>query len=272
MRAYNGGLFNGLRNANFGGKQGIAAKEFLSVFNFDWRSMKPKDVVNKLINDAGYIKYWQESKDPDASARIENIRELITNVIATYDSLPEFLEHAALMTTDDNDIEIGDDNQAVNIMTIHAAKGLEFDTVFLPAWEDGIFPNDKAIKDGGMEEERRLAYVAITRARRRVVITNTMSRVIFGSRQYYSPARFIAEMDSRFLDFGGNTPRYVYARQQTIPPMKKEKSENIVGKLIMHSEMGRGVVIESHDNILTVAFNQSGIKKVARDFITIINE
>ena len=224
--------------------------------------------MNRLLENAGYMKYWRESHDPDAEDRLSNIRELVNNVVATYDSLPEFLEHAALMTTDDNDNEINSDAQAVNIMTIHAAKGLEFDTVFLPAWEDGIFPNDKSIKEGGMEEERRLAYVALTRARRRAIITNTMSRVIFGSRQYYPPARFIAEMDDRYLDFAGGTRPTTSAPRVIRTP--KPKHENIVGKLVMHDEMGRGVVIESHDDILTVAFNKIGIKKVAQNFVKII--
>ena len=215
------------------------------------------------------MQYWRESKDPDAEERISNIRDLITNVISTYDSLPDFLEHAALMTTDDNDNEIADNTQAVNIMTIHAAKGLEFDTVFLPAWEDGIFPNDKSIKEGGMEEERRLAYVALTRARRRAIITNTMSRVIFGARQYYSPARFITEMDNRYLDFGGRTPRYETPARTMQPKTHTVKS--IVGKLVEHGELGRGVVIESNGGILTVAFNRTGLKKVAESFVKIID-
>ncbi|MBO7509294.1 MAG: UvrD-helicase domain-containing protein [Alphaproteobacteria bacterium] len=266
MRAMGGGLVNGLRTAGFGGKQGIAAREFLAVFDFDWKNMPPKDAVNKLLENAGYMKYWRESHDTDAEERLSNIRELVTNVISTYDSLPEFLEHATLMTTDENDNELNDNVAAVSIMTIHAAKGLEFDTVFLPAWEDGIFPNDKSIKEGGMEEERRLAYVALTRARRRAIITNTMSRVIFGSRQYYPPARFIAEMDGRFLDFaGGTSPHRTPAQKPMQVP--KPKYENIVGKLVVHAEMGRGVVIEAHDEILTIAFNKIGIKKVARQFV-----
>ena len=269
MRAAGGSLLSGLRAANFGGKQGIAANEFLSVFDFDWQSMRPADAVKKLLEDAKYMQYWRESKDPDAEERISNIRDLITNVVSTYESLPEFLEHAALMTTDDNDNEISADSAAVNIMTIHAAKGLEFDTVFLPAWEDGIFPNDKSIKEGGMEEERRLAYVALTRARRRAIITNTMSRVIFGSRQYYSPARFITEMDNRYLDFGGRTPRY----EEPIRPMRQRAPQikSIVGKLVEHAELGRGVVIESNGDILTIAFNRTGIKKVSNDFVKIID-
>jgi DNA helicase-2/ATP-dependent DNA helicase PcrA len=269
MRASGGYLFDGLKKANFGGKQGNTAKEFLSVFDFDWKSMAPADATKQLLENAGYIKYWQESKDPDANDRISNVRELITNVIANYNSLQEFLEHAALMTTDDNDVEFGADNQAVNIMTIHAAKGLEFDTVFLPAWEDGLFPNDKSIKEGGMEEERRLAYVALTRARRRAIITNTMSRVIFGARQYYPPARFIAEMDARYLDFGGRAQPYERKPTQYRP--EKPKIQNTVGKLVVHDELGRGVVIEERDNILTIAFNRAGIKKVARDFVKFVD-
>lgn len=269
MRAAGSYLIDGLRNAGFGGKQGQTAKEFLSLFDFDYQSMTPKDAVTKLLNESGYMKYWNESKDSDAEERLANIRELITNVISNYNTLSEFLEHAALMTTDENDSEFINDGQAVSVMTIHAAKGLEFDTVFLPGWEDGIFPNDKAIKEGGMEEERRLAYVAITRARRRVIITNTMSRVIFGSRQYYSPARFIAEMDARYLDFGERSPRY-NSEPRSYTPKSKPMRTTMVGKLVNHSEMGRGVVIEENEDILTIAFNKIGIKKVARNFIEII--
>lgn len=271
MRAAGASLFQGLRTAGFGGKQGAAANELASVFDFDWRKMRPKDAATTLLENAGYMRYWRESKEPEAEDRLSNIRELISNVIANYDSLPEFLEHAALMTTDENDSETQDNTQAVNIMTIHAAKGLEFDTVFLPAWEDGIFPNEKSIKEGGIEEERRLAYVALTRARRRAIITNTMSRVIFGSRQYYSPTRFIAEMDSRFLDFGNNARPSAEPTRRAPTPRRgnRRTQESLVGKLVTHSEMGRGVVIEQHDDILTIAFNHAGIKKVARNFVMV---
>ena len=271
MRATGASLMDGLRNAGFGGKQGAAAREFLGMFEFNWRSMSPKDAVSKLLDESGYMKYWNESKDPDAQERLSNIRELITNVIANYDTLPEFLEHAALMTTDENDSEVMNNANAVSVMTIHAAKGLEFDTVFLPAWEDGIFPNDKSIKEGGMEEERRLAYVAITRARRRVIITNTMSRVIFGSRQFYPPARFIAEMDGRYLDFGGHAPQRNPAPRAYMPRTKPLRT-TMVGKLVNHNELGHGVVIEENGDILTIAFNRAGIKKVACNFIEIIDK
>ena len=113
------------------------------AFNFNWMDIEPKDAAQKLLENTGYLQMWRDSKDIDSTDRLENIRELITAVISKYDTLPEFLEQAALMTTDDDeDGKIGGDKNAVSIMTIHAAKGLEFDTVFLPAWEEGIFPND----------------------------------------------------------------------------------------------------------------------------------
>lgn len=268
-------LMAGLRNARLTGKMDASRGEFLSAFDFDWASLRPADAAQKLLNNAGYIRFWHESKDSDKNDRLDNIRELITNVIAKYDTLPEFLEHAALMTADDNDADATVTN-AVSIMTIHAAKGLEFNTVFLPAWEEGIFPNDMSVTDGGLEEERRLAYVAITRARRRAIISNAMSRMVFGTRQYNSPSRFITEMDNHFLDFQGGGPRTLrsaLAPTQTYAPRRAPiiKNKNAVGRLVEHSEMGRGVVIEDAGDILTVAFRRTGIKKVASGYLKFVD-
>ena len=276
LRAAGKNLMDGLRVASLSGKQRAAADAFLSAFDFDWMSMSPMDAAQKLLDGAGYIQMWRESKDVDATDRLDNIRELINNVISKYDTLPEFLEHAALMMTDDND---SDDaapvSDAVSIMTIHAAKGLEFDTVFLPAWEEGIFPNDMAVQSGGLEEERRLAYVAITRARRRAIIINAMCRMVFGNRQYNSPSRFITEMDNKFLEFQGGTSRGAYnysPRPYTAPkPRPAPQKKHTVGRLVEHTEMGRGVVIEENGDILTVAFRARGIKKVARAYVKFID-
>ena len=135
LRASGENLMDGLRKAQLSAKQRAAADEFLAAFDFDWMSMSPIEATQKLLDSSGYIQMWRESKDVDASDRLDNIRELITNVVAKYDTLPEFLEHAALMMTDDNDTDdTNPTSDFVSIMTIHAAKGLEFDTVFLPAW------------------------------------------------------------------------------------------------------------------------------------------
>ena len=278
LRAAGSCLMNGLRNAALAPKLRAAADEFLNAFDFDWNLMSPMDAAKTLLDRVGYIKMWSESKDTDASDRIANVRELITSVISKYETLHDFLEQAALMMTDDNDSnDMAGNNNTVSIMTIHAAKGLEFHTVFLPAWEDGIFPNDKAINEGAIEEERRLAYVAITRARVRCVISNAMSRMVFGSRQYNSPSRFITEMDNRYLDFQGGAPRTYYpSTHNNIPHSSAEPQKTVsrpvsaLGKLVSHEELGGGVVIEDNGAILTVAFKTRGIKKVARDFLKFI--
>ena len=274
IRACGPNLMAGLRACAFKGKQKESADKFLSAFDCDWANMAPRDAVQKLLDDSGYINMWQESKDPDAPDRMSNIRELITSVVAKYDTLNEFLEQAALMMTDDNDEPETKNNNAVNIMTIHAAKGLEFDNMFLPAVEEGIFPNEKSIQEGSLEEERRLAYVALTRAKKFAVITNTVSRLMFGNRQYNAPSRFINEMDSAYLCFGNEqrarpAPQ-TYNRQNFVKKTFVKPRETLVGRQARHSEYGTGVIIEEGTGILTIAFGSRGIKKIARDFVTIL--
>lgn len=273
LRASGTNLMAALRDATgLTAKQKSAADEFLSAFDFEWETMVPRDAAQTLLDRAGYIKMWTESKDADAADRLSNIRELVTGVISKYDTIADFLEQAALMMTDDNDTDVIEGNM-VSIMTIHAAKGLEFDTVFLPAWEEGIFPNEKSIGEGAIEEERRLAYVAITRARRRCIISNAMSRMIFGSRQYNSPSRFITEIDNRYLDFQGSSPRTTTYRPTVSqsydarPKPRPTIAPSAKGKMVSHPEMGMGVVIDESGDILTIAFKTRGIKKVARDYV-----
>ena len=260
-------LMDALRIAKLSSKQNIAANEFLSAFDFDWRTLSSKEAVQQLLERSGYLKMWRESKDNDASERLDHISELINSVVSKYDTLPAFLEHAALMMTDDNDNE-SDDKNVVSIMTIHAAKGLEFNTVFLPAWEEGIFPNEKKA-DNDMEEERRLAYVAITRARVRVIITYAMVRTVFGQRMYQNKSRFINEIDKRFTnDNDIYTARNNVSKAQTKTISKK--SESIIGKMVMHDTMGTGVVISENGNTLIIAFKKCGIKNVMREFVKFI--
>ena len=265
MRETGKHLMDVLKTAKLTTKQKKSANEFLSAFDFDWQNMAPKEAVQQLLERSGYIKMWRETKDAEGEERLNHVRELINGVVSKYDSLAAFLEHAALMMTDDNDNE-NEDKNVVSIMTIHAAKGLEFNTVFLPAWEEGVFPNEKKF-DNDIEEERRLAYVAITRARVRVIITYAMIRTVFGQKMYQIKSRFVEELDKQFLNNNGIfTERNDFPQSST----KKIKKETLVGKMISHNEMGNGVVIEENENILTVAFKTRGIKKVARDFIKVI--
>ncbi|MCQ2574597.1 MAG: UvrD-helicase domain-containing protein [Alphaproteobacteria bacterium] len=254
LKAVGKSLMEGLSSINLSAKQQAAATEFLNAFDISWRDMAPADAVKQLLENSGYIKMWSESKDVDAHERLEHIRELIQSVISKYDSLPDFLEHAALMTTEDDVESVG--TNVVSIMTIHAAKGLEFENVFLPAWEEGIFPHDKSIKEEGLEEERRLAYVAITRAKKHLVITNTMSRVLFGQQNFNNPSMFIEELDKRFINTG---EQYNPEQHKSIEEDKKTK---LVGKMVAHKEFGRGVIIGSKGSVFVVAFKDKGIKNV----------
>ena len=255
-----------LRTVKLSSKQKSSADEFLSAFDFDWQNMSTKEAVQQLLEKSGYLKMWRESKEADAEERLEHIRELINGVVAKYDTLSEFLEHAALMMTDDNDNE-SDEKNVVSIMTIHAAKGLEFNTVFLPAWEEGIFPNEKK-GDSDIEEERRLAYVAITRARKRVIITYAMMRTVFGQRLYQNKSRFIDEIDKRFINNDyANAERQDYSAS---PKPQQKKPEQLVGKMVVHKEMGAGVVIAENEKTLTVAFKKCGIKNVMREFVNFV--
>jgi len=267
LRATGKNLMDALRDAKLPGKQRNAADEFLSAFDFDWNGMPTATSATQLLENSKYMNIWRESKELDAPDRLQNINELITGVIAKYDSLHEFLEHAALMMTDDD--QQNNSADAVSIMTMHAAKGLEFDTVFLPAWEQGIFPNQMAIDDGNIEEERRLAYVAITRARKHCTISRATSRMVFGKFQNNIPSQFIGEIDPEFKE-EPHRINYEPAARQIIKP-RASRPATMVGQLVGHEDLGTGVVIAdiAGDDIVTVAFKDKGIKKVARKFLII---
>jgi DNA helicase-2/ATP-dependent DNA helicase PcrA len=161
-----------------------------------WRdlagSTHQADLAKMLLDESGYIQMWQLDKSPDAEGRLENLTELI-NAMQDFESLQGFLEHIALVTDGDADPEHGE----VTLMTLHAAKGLEFDAVFLPGWEEGVFPSQRTMDENGavgLEEERRLAYVGITRARRDLFISFANSRRIHGQWQSSIPSRFVQEL------------------------------------------------------------------------------
>jgi DNA helicase-2/ATP-dependent DNA helicase PcrA len=161
-----------------------------------WRdlsaSLSPAELARTILDESGYTAMLQAERSAEAAGRLENLSEL-ARAMEDYETLGDFLEHVSLVM--DNDA--ADDAEKVTIMTIHAAKGLEFDHVFLPGWEEGVFPSQRALDEGGLaalEEERRLAYVAITRARRRCTILHAANRRIYGQWTSSIPSRFIAEL------------------------------------------------------------------------------
>ena len=151
-----------------------------------------------VLEESGYVEMWQKDRSPDAPGRLENLAELV-RAMESFDSLAGFLEHISLVM--ENEEAAGGDK--VSIMTLHAAKGLEFDTVFLPGWEEGVFPNQRAMDEGGtpaLEEERRLAYVGLTRAKRRAIILFAANRRIYGQWQSTLPSRFLDDLDAAHVE------------------------------------------------------------------------
>ncbi|AFC71244.1 DNA helicase PcrA [Rickettsia australis] len=154
----------------------------------------PINVVKVILNDSGYLEMLQEEKTEEAFGRIENINEML-RAIAEFNDAHDFIEHASLVM--ENEVLETNYGGSVTIMTLHAAKGLEFDVVFLPGWEEGVFPSQRSLdEDGekGLEEERRIAYVGITRAKKDLYITHAESRKIFYEIVRSYPSRFITEI------------------------------------------------------------------------------
>ncbi len=167
-----------------------------------WRdaaqTMGHADLARQILDESGYTTALQAERTVEASGRLENLAEL-GRAMEDYESLGAFLEHVSLVM--DNDSLAGDEK--VTVMTIHAAKGLEFDTVFLVGWEEGVFPSQRALDEGGtasLEEERRLAYVAITRARRRCTILHAANRRIYGQWTSSIPSRFVDELPKAHVE------------------------------------------------------------------------
>ena len=161
-----------------------------------WRELAdqvtPSELLRRVLEESGYDAMLKADRSAESAGRVENLAEL-ARAMEDYDTLGDFLEHVSLVM--DNDA--ADDAEKVTIMTIHAAKGLEFDHVFLPGWEEGVFPSQRALDEGGLaslEEERRLAYVAITRARRRCTILHAANRRIYGQWTSSIPSRFVGEL------------------------------------------------------------------------------
>ena len=184
-----------------------------------WRgqldSMRHTDLAEHILDESGYTAMWQADKSPQAQARLENLKELV-RFMHDFDTLQGFLEHVSLVM----DADQGSDGDRVSLMTMHAAKGLEFETVFLPGWEEGLFPHQRALDESGkagLEEERRLAYVGLTRAKRRAKISFAQNRRTHGLYQSAIPSRFVDELPEANVEviestspYGGMSAGYGY--------------------------------------------------------------
>ena len=155
-------------------------------------------IISNFSGSAGLAVVLKNKKDIDNESRLENIKELLS-AMKEFDNLESFLEHVALATSIDQDW----DGEKINMMTMHGSKGLEFDVVFLPGWEEGLFPHQKSIEEkgqNGLEEERRLAYVGITRAKKKAIISFSMNRFYQGDWIDSMASRFIEELPEKHLE------------------------------------------------------------------------
>src|SRR5689334_10044368 len=178
-----------------------ALRDLVAAFD-RWRAQKDTLPHNELaeivLDESGYTEMWQKDRSADAAGRLENLKELVRSM-EEFENLQGFLEHIALVM----DADKGESREAVSIMTLHSAKGLEFDTVFLPGWEEGLLPHQRSLDDqgrAGLEEERRLAHVGLTRARKRAKIYFVANRRIHGSWSSTIPSRFIDELPEAHVE------------------------------------------------------------------------
>ncbi len=183
------------------GKARRALHDLIAAFD-RWRgqieNLKHTELAEVILDESGYTAMWQADKSPQAQSRLDNLKELV-RFMHDFDTLAGFLEHVSLVM----DADKGNDGDRVSLMTLHAAKGLEFDTVFLTGWEEGLFPHQRALDEqgaAGLEEERRLAYVGITRARKRAHLSFAQNRRLRGLYQSAMPSRFLDELPDKHVD------------------------------------------------------------------------
>jgi DNA helicase-2/ATP-dependent DNA helicase PcrA len=253
-----------------------------------WRGIAERDghvvAAQIMLDESGYLAMWTEDKSPDAPGRVDNLKELV-RALADFESLGGFLDHVALVMENDD----APDDAKVNLMTLHGAKGLEFDTVFLPGWEDGLFPNQRAMDAGGLkglEEERRLAYVGLTRARRRAIVSFAGNRRVYGSWQSAPPSRFLDELPTATVRRSGQggyerdrrihfTPALstqfpVLARPPRVIEVREPASPTdqiAVGARVFHQKFGYGTVTAADADRLDIAFDKAGDKRVLDRFV-----
>lgn len=267
-------------------------KEFCSMIselNEEADDLTLEELFKKVLDKTDYISYLESDKEKGAE-RIDNINELLTNLM-TFETenpdagLSDFLEEVALMTDIDN---YNAQSDSVVLMTLHCAKGLEFPVVFIPGMEEGIFPGMQSMYDKQeTEEERRLAYVGITRAKKKLHLINSNSRIIFGSTQRNLPSRFLSEipfeLTERRNSFGLGTSVYKQKRDEvkkrTSAAPRKESIPSAPspstavfhpGDSVRSRVFGTGVVISvkkmGSDSMLEIAFEKSGTKKVMANY------
>jgi DNA helicase-2/ATP-dependent DNA helicase PcrA len=264
-----------------------ALRELLSGFE-RWRAQNGTEghvvMAATLLDESGYAAMWQQDKSPEAPGRLDNLKELL-RAMGEFDSLAAFLEHVSLVMENDADAE----GERVSLMTLHAAKGLEFDMVFLPGWEEGLFPSQRSLDEGGekaLEEERRLAYVGITRARRVAVISHAANRRIYGNWTSSLPSRFLDELPASEIIregaqqarqqgtvfaggglFAQRPRRMIEAGAWEVKERPAAAASFAVGERVFHQKFGYGRILAVEEDRLDIAFDKAGEKRLLDRFV-----
>ncbi|WP_439595597.1 ATP-dependent helicase [Falsiroseomonas sp.] len=273
-------------------KPRTALRELMRGF-VRWRGINEKEghvvAAATLLDESGYTEMWKQDRSPEAPGRLENLKELL-RALGDYQTLAGFLDHVALVMETDENAEA----ERVQLMTLHAAKGLEFDTVFLPGWEEGLFPSQRSLDEGGdksLEEERRLAYVGITRARRTAIISHAANRRIYGNWTSSLPSRFLDELPedaiiregqstiranrmadtpSVFLGQSGllaRRPRVTEVNPWDTRERPPRESSLTKGERVFHQKFGYGTITDIDEDRLDITFDHTGPKRVLDRFV-----
>ncbi len=267
-----------LNNGQIKGKAAQSLSELLQQFA-RWtealKTLKHTEVVDLMLNESGYIDMWKMEATEEARERLDNIRELIRS-LEEYNTLGEFLEHISLVSDSDSIIN----ENVVNIMTMHGAKGLEFKAVFLPGWEEGIFPSNRSIEESGrlgLEEERRLAYVGITRSKEKLYISFASNRRVYGNYQYNQPSRFIDELPKEHFEIINSfaslkaSPKKEHVIYSPPPSSLSSDASNsnklYRGQRVFHKKFGYGIILSIAEDSAQVAFEKTNTKKVLFDYL-----
>ena len=227
-------------------------------------SLSLTELIDEVLGRSGMKKELESSKALEDEIRLENLME-VKSITASFEertgsaNLGDFLEEVSLIADISNHTEDGD---VVTLMTLHSAKGLEFPVVFLVGMEEGLFPHNMSLMENNLEEERRLCYVGITRAKERLYLTNAKRRMLYGKENMNIPSRFISEIDEKLIEkIGPKEENKVIDKKQMYTNDNNDITE---GSIISHEQYGTGVVVKCDGSLISVAF-KTGIKKLMKN-------
>ena len=253
-------------------EKGRSFKELIIKLQNDAKNLSLTELVEKVLEESGMIKELEEDLTLENELRIDNLNEF-KSITASYEArtgnvdINDFLEEISLVS-DIQEYKISDN--AISLMTLHSAKGLEFKVVFILGMEDGIFPHQNSFTEpDGLEEERRLCYVGITRAKEKLYLSYAKKRMLYGKENLTIPSRFLKEIPEELISYTTASVKV----EEKIDKTKiyyDEEQEYKVGEVVMHTIYGRGVIINVDDKFISVAFNKRfGIRKLMKNHSSI---